>query len=175
MWQPGWHRNLENGYMYTYGWVTSLFTWNNHNLVCLLIGYVKLKVLVTQSCPTLCDSVDCSPPGSSACGILQARILEWVAISFSRGSSQLKDRTQVSCIAGRFFTVWVTRKGHILVFITKVLLHLCLMQICNFTFVNYVNIIGLSPPLNFKLSEGKTHVCFCHTELPALGTVSGIQ
>ena len=66
-------------------------------------------------------------------------------------------------------------KGHILVFITKVLLHLCLMQICNFTFVNYVNIIGLSPPLNFKLSEGKTHVCFCHTELPALGTVSGIQ
>ena len=109
MWQPGWHRNLENGYMYTYGWVTSLFTWNNHNLVCLLIGYVKLKVLVTQSCPTLCDSVDCSPPGSSACGILQARILEWVVISFSRGSSQLKDWTWVSHTAGRFFILWVTR------------------------------------------------------------------
>ena len=42
---------------------------------------------VTQSCPTLCDPVDCSPPGSSVHGILQARILEWVAISFSRGSS----------------------------------------------------------------------------------------
>ena len=45
-------------------------------------------VLVAQSCPTLCDPVDCSPPGSSVHGILQARILEWVAILFSRGSSQ---------------------------------------------------------------------------------------
>ena len=51
----------------------------------------------TQSCPTLCDPVDCSPPESTVHGILQARILEWVAISFSRGSSQLGDRTQVSC------------------------------------------------------------------------------
>ena len=61
---------------------------------------------VTQSCPTLCDPVDCIPPGSSVHGILQARILEWVAISFSRGSSQPRDRTQVSCIAGRHFTLW---------------------------------------------------------------------
>ena len=59
---------------------------------------------VPRSCPTLCDPVDCSPPGSSVHGILQARILEWVAISFSRGSSRPRDRTQVSCIAGRFFT-----------------------------------------------------------------------
>ena len=49
--------------------------------------YMKVKVLVTQSCPTLCNPVDCSLPGSSVCEILQARILEWVAISFSRGSS----------------------------------------------------------------------------------------
>ena len=48
--------------------------------------------------------MDCSPPGSSAHGISQARILEWVAIFFSRGSSQPRDRTRVSCIAGRFFT-----------------------------------------------------------------------
>ena len=48
-------------------------------------------VLVTQSCPTLCDPVDCSPPGSSVHGIVQARILECVAISFSRGSSQTRD------------------------------------------------------------------------------------
>ena len=47
----------------------------------------KVKVLVTQSCLTLCDTMDCSPPGCSVHGILQARILEWVAISFSRGSS----------------------------------------------------------------------------------------
>ena len=68
-------------------------------------------VLVTQSCPTLCNSTDCSPPGSSVHGILQARILEWIAISFSRGSSQPSDQTQISCIAGRFFTVWaIARK-----------------------------------------------------------------
>ena len=59
--------------------------------------------LLTQSYPTLCDPMDCSPPGSSVQGILQARILEWVAISFSRGSSQPRDWTQVSCIAGRLY------------------------------------------------------------------------
>ena len=56
---------------------------------------------VTQLCPTLCDPMDCSLPGSSIHGIFQARVLEWLAISFSRGSSQLRDRTWVSCIAGR--------------------------------------------------------------------------
>ena len=60
---------------------------------------------VAQACPTLCDPMYCSPPGSSVHGILQTRILEWVAISFSRGFSRPRDRTQVSCIAGRFFTV----------------------------------------------------------------------
>ena len=58
---------------------------------------------VSQSCPTLCDPVDCRLPGSSIHGIFQARILEWVAISFSRGSSQPRDRTEVSCIVGRRF------------------------------------------------------------------------
>ena len=53
-----------------------------------------------------------SPPGSSVHGILQARILEWVAISYSRGSSWPKDRTWVSCIAGSFLTVWATREAH---------------------------------------------------------------
>ena len=62
-------------------------------------------MLFTQLCPTLCDPMDWSPPGSSVQGILQARILEWVAISFSRGSSQPRDWTWVSCIAGRF---WAT-------------------------------------------------------------------
>ena len=60
--------------------------------------------LVAQLCPTLCDPMDCSPPGSSVHGISQARILEWVAISFSRGSSQPRDQTRVSCTAGKFFT-----------------------------------------------------------------------
>ena len=66
------------------------------------------KILVTQLCLTLCDPMDCSPPASSVHGILQARILEWVASPFSRGSSRLKDWTQVSCFAGRFFTIWAT-------------------------------------------------------------------
>ena len=52
------------------------------------------KVLVSQSCPTLCDPVDCNPPGSSVHGILQARILEWVAILFSRGPSQPRYETR---------------------------------------------------------------------------------
>ena len=62
-------------------------------------------MLFTQLCPTLCDPMDWSLPGSSVQGILQARILEWVAISFSRGSSQPRDETQVSRITGRFFTI----------------------------------------------------------------------
>ena len=60
---------------------------------------------VAQSCPTLCDPMDCSLPGSSIRGILQARVLEWVAVSFSRRSSQPRDRTRVSRIAGRRFTI----------------------------------------------------------------------
>ena len=69
----------------------------------------KCAVLVTQSCPTICDPMDYSSTGSSVHGILQARILERVAIPFSRGSSWPRDRTWVSRIAGRSFTVWATR------------------------------------------------------------------
>ena len=68
-------------------------------------------VLVAQSCPTLCDPMDCSQPGSPVNGILQARILEWISIPFSRGSSLSRDWTLVSCIAGRFFTNWATGKS----------------------------------------------------------------
>ena len=57
-----------------------------------------------QSMGSLCDPMDCSLPGSSVHGILQAIVLEWIAISFSRGSSQPRDQTRVFCIAGRFFT-----------------------------------------------------------------------
>ena len=64
---------------------------------------------VAQSCPTLCDPVDYSPQGSSIHGILQARLLGWAAISFSRGSSQPRDRTRISRIAGSGFNLWGTR------------------------------------------------------------------
>ena len=64
---------------------------------------LKVKVLVTQLCPTLCDPMDYNLPDSSVHGSFQARILEWIAIPFSRGSSQLRNQTRVSCIAGRLF------------------------------------------------------------------------
>ena len=66
---------------------------------------------VGQSCLTVCDPVHCSPPGSSIHGVLQARILEWVAVSFSRGSSQPRNRTYVYCIAGRHFNLWAIREA----------------------------------------------------------------
>ena len=67
--------------------------------------------LVAQSCPTLCNPVDCSLPGSSVHGVSQARILELVVIFFSRASSQTRDWTWVSCIVGRFFTNWDIREA----------------------------------------------------------------
>ena len=73
------------------------------NRTCLYLG--KVKVLVTQSCPALCDLMDCSLPGSSVLGILEARMLERVAIPLSKGSSLPKDWAQGSFIAGRLFTV----------------------------------------------------------------------
>ena len=73
--------------------------------------YVCVCVLASQLCPTLCDPLDCSPPGSSVQGILQERILEWIAIPFSRESSCPRDWTQVSCIASRFFAIWATSKA----------------------------------------------------------------
>ena len=69
------------------------------------------SVSVTQSCPTLCSPMDCSLPGSSAQGVLQARILECVAIPSSRESSWPRDWTWISYIAGGFFTVWATREA----------------------------------------------------------------
>ena len=66
--------------------------------------------LVAQSCPTLCDPVECSPQSTSVHGIIQARILEWVAMPSSSGSFQPRDQTQVSHIAGRVFTIWAPRK-----------------------------------------------------------------
>ena len=74
----------------------------------------KKESEVAQSCPTLCDPMDCSLPGSSVHGIFQARILKWVAISFSRRSFRPRDRTRVSRIVGRSFTLWATRKSQVI-------------------------------------------------------------
>ena len=67
--------------------------------------HIQSESEVAQSCLNLCDPMDCSLPGSSIHGIFQARVLEWVAISFSRGSSRPRDGTWVSLLAGRHFTI----------------------------------------------------------------------
>ena len=73
----------------------------------------ELCVWVAQSCPTLCNPMECNLPDSSVYAILQARILEWVAIPFSMGSSWPRDWTWVSCTAGGFFTDWDTREARL--------------------------------------------------------------
>ena len=86
---------------------------SNHDQVLIRLGKCGLTLLnsLSQSCPTLYGPMDCSPPGSSVHGILQARILEWVAIPSSRGSSQPKDWTRISCgscIGRRILYHWAT-------------------------------------------------------------------
>ena len=83
--------------------VTSL-SWGIYGILCMHAKSLQLW-------PTLCNPVDCSPSGSSVQGAFQARILEWVAISYSRGSSRPIDRTWVSCTTGGFFTVWATKEA----------------------------------------------------------------
>ena len=85
-------------------------------------------MLVSQTCPILCDLMDCSLC-SSIHGNLQARILEWVAIPFSRQSSWLSDWTPIACIAGGFLTVWATREAHIQNSKRK-LCHVRLLPVC---------------------------------------------
>ena len=81
---------------------------------CVCVCVCVCVCLVTQVYLSLWDLMDCSLPSSSVHGILQARILEWVAIPFTRESSQTRNRTQVSQIVGGFFTVWATRERRFL-------------------------------------------------------------
>ena len=80
-----------------------------------------MKVFVVQSCPTLCGPMFCSLPDSSVHGILQARILEWGAIPFSRESSWPRDWTQVSCIVGRFFARYLSHQRSSYILLTLVI------------------------------------------------------
>ena len=106
--------HIHNYFISKYSY-TNIFVWK--------LKKKKVKMLVTQLCSTLWHPMVCSPPGFSVHGILQARILEWVAIPFFRGLSWPRDWILVSCIAGRFFTIWATREApeiclphHILIF-----------------------------------------------------------
>ena len=80
----------------------------------LILSYSVYSVLVAQLCPTLCDPMGCSPPASSVHGILQARILEWVAIPFFCRSFWPRDWLRVSSTAGGFFTIWASREAQVL-------------------------------------------------------------
>ena len=86
-------------------WCTQGFVCSIQESVSPVLWKVKVKAKVAQSCPTICNPMD-----YTVHGILQARLLEWGAFHFSRGSSQPRDRTQVSHIAGRFFTSCATRE-----------------------------------------------------------------
>ena len=101
------YKTFRRKYRHSYIGLRNVFFW-----ICLFRQEKKEKKEseVAQSCPTLCDPTDCSLPGSSVHGISQARILGWVAISFSGRSSQPRDWIQVSRIVGRRFTIWATRE-----------------------------------------------------------------
>ena len=87
-------------------------------VVCLFTRTLLLfHCLIVKSCPTLCDPMICGPPGSSVHGISQASILEWVAISFCKGSFQPRDQIRVPCIGRQIFYCWVTREA-----LTRILL-----------------------------------------------------
>ena len=100
------NKRIIQAFWYTM-WNYFVLTYLDTYLICLpfFLWWFSHSV-VSDSC----DPMDCSPPVSSVHGILQARILEWVAISFSTGSSRPKDWTWVSCTVGRFFTDWTTRE-----------------------------------------------------------------
>ena len=116
----GWHHQLDGhefeqalGVGEGQGSLASCCSWGQKDSDTIeQLIWSELRV-VTQSCLTLCDPVDCSLPGSSVHWILQARILEWVAISYSRRSSSPRNQTWVSCIAGSFFIIWVTREAYL--------------------------------------------------------------
>ena len=131
-----------------------------------VVSFACVCVLVTQLCPTLCESMDCSQLVSSVLGILQARILEWVAIHFSRRSSQPRDRTQVSSTAGRFSTFWVTREAYM-----KLLLFLRAILIPSYGILDSI----LFPPSTafliqihsaYKLNKHSDYIQPCRTPFP---------
>ena len=119
--------NTEVWKMFVHWTCSFLLFWYCHDYIPGLAQY-ESESEVAQSCPTLCDPMNCSLPGSSVHGTFQARVLEWIAISFSRGSSQPRDWTRVSRIVDRHFTVWATREGQTNMRYTESLPQLCQPQ-----------------------------------------------
>ena len=99
------HSSIQTPFSDTYSWTITFLCFPSFYCLCVL----KWKSEVAQSCPTLRDPLDCSPPGPSVHGIFQARVPEWIAVSFSRACFWPRDGTQVSRIAGRCFAIRATR------------------------------------------------------------------
>ena len=121
------------------------------------------ETVIAQLCPTLCDPMDCSPPGSSVRGIFQTRILEWVDNPSSRGSSWPKGQTWVSPLAGRFFTIWATREGLALKTLPTFAWQFSLWFCC-FTFPVVKSWLISTFPQALSLSSirtGNTHFWYC--------------
>ena len=125
----------------------------------MLVSGVKVKESeVAQSCPTLCDPMDCSLPGFSVHGISPARILEWVTISFSRGSSRPRNRTWVSCIGGRRFNLWAIREAQFQVYSKVNQLYICMKVKSSLTLCNPMD---CSPPGSSVHGIFQTRVLEC--------------
>ena len=131
------------------------------------------EVLVAQSCWILWNPMDCSPPSSSVHGILQATIPEWVAILFSRGSSQTRDQSQVSCIAGRFLTVRATREAwlplnHSLIEFWQLLLDYRLgIYVWIKLWKSGMQVEESRPPCSFKVEQVEMNVYFFSCKINA--------
>ena len=129
----------------------------------------ELKVFCWVSCVRFfCNPMECSPPGSSVHGISQARILEWVAISFSRGSPQVRDRAHVSCIGRQFLYHWATWEAHELKYWKKISLFTATIQVLEMDLnlsKEKVAALGLGRQNKIRSSySGKAMKCYKHME-----------
>ena len=163
---PAWHGNIQKLALGLSGLANKnsehpIFEFQLNNRSCFIM------CVCAQSDPTFCDPTDCSPPGSSVHGISQASILEWIAISSSRGSSRFRDQTLVSYVsywAGGFFTTVPPEKLTVLVYVLNIMhMHIKSLQSCPI----------LGDPMNHSLpgscpwdSLGKNTGVGCHIASP---------
>ena len=126
------------------------------------ISYTRVCAKSLQSCPTLCDPMDWSPPGSSAHGIFQARIREWVAISFSRGSFWTKDQTHISWNGRQILYHWATRKAKILLKTHVFMLFHLILTLSHQGFCELFHRIAVTEtPSQTSSVQGHWGFCYC--------------
>ena len=107
--------------------------------MCVCMCVCVCVCVCVQSCPSLCDPMDCNLPGFSVLGISQARILEWIAISYSRGLTRPRDQSHISCLAGRFFTTEPLGKS------TYIYICLYIYFSDSFSIIGYCKLLNIVP------------------------------